>query len=177
MKTISTPTGYGLNQNEADFDGRSRQQAPAMPGLDSPMFLLADSENQTNLIQRAFHQAGIHRRLNVVPDGDEAVDYLRGVGPYSDREEHPMPNVVLLDRDLPRKDGFSVLDWIRNQSALRSMVVVIMTRSNRSADADRAYDLGANFYLTKPGQFDDLVSLTRCLDDWLKQDIAPTAHA
>jgi CheY-like chemotaxis protein len=160
------------NHVESRMNGTPRwAQAPAMPGLGSRTFLLADgSESEVSLIQRAFTQAGIPHPLHVVPNGDEAVDYLRGAGPYSNRLEHPMPNVVLLNRDLPRKDGFGVLGWIRNQSALRSMVVVILTGSNRSADADTAYNLGANFYLTKPGQFEELVNLTRCLDDWLKRD-------
>lgn len=168
MPNSSDLGGSGFSVREAP---PLPSRAPAMPALGARTFLLADdSENVTSLMQRAFREAGIPNPLHVVPNGEEAVDYLSGVGAYADRSEHPMPNVVLLDRHLPRKDGFGVLGWIRTQAALRSMVVIILTASNRSADADMAHDLGANYYLTKPNRFEELVSLTRCLDDWLKLD-------
>jgi len=168
MPITSDLGGSGLSVHE---NPGLPSRAPAMPALRARTFLLADdSKNDTSLMQRAFREAGIANSLYVVPDGEEVVDYLSGVGAYANRVEHPMPNVVLLDRNLPRKDGFGVLGWIRTQSALRSMVVIILTTSNRSADADMAHDLGANYYLTKPGRFEELVSLTRCLDDWLKLD-------
>jgi DNA-binding response OmpR family regulator len=177
MKMTSDPVDYDLSGKEPQKTAGSKR-APAMPGLGARTFLLADdSADNAKLIQRAFREAGVASALNVVPDGDQAMDYLRGVGTYSDRLEHPMPNVVLLDRDLPRKDGFGVLGWIRNQSTLKSLVVIILTGANRSADADMAYDLGANFYLTRPGRYEELVSLTRCLDEWLKVDVARTSTA
>jgi DNA-binding response OmpR family regulator len=176
MNMTSNPVERDLGR---ELEGTtSSTRAPAMPGLGARTFLLAE-ENATDatLIQRAFREAGISSTLNVVQDGDKAVEYLRGIGSYSDRAEHPMPNVVLLNRDLPRKDGFGVLGWIRTQSALKSVVVVILTAANRSVDADKAYDLGANFYLTRPGRYEELVSLTRCLDDWLTLDAGKAAPA
>ena len=176
MPTISGERAEGTS-TVPNINSWSAPHAPARSRVAARTFLLADqSEDNAQLIQRAFREAGVPSMVNVVPNGDEAMNYLRGVGGYSDRKEHPMPSVVLLNRDLPRKDGFGVLGWIRDQSAMRSMVVIILTASNRSADADMAYDLGANFYLTRPGRFEELVSLTRCLVDWLKMD-ADVKHA
>ena len=139
--------------------------------LDDANFLLADrSEDEASLLRRAFREAGILKPLHVVPDGQAVINYLRGGGSYGNRLEHPMPDAVLLDLDLPGKNGFDVLGWIRNQSDLESLVVVMLTDSNRSADADRAHKLGADFYLTKPDRFEELVKMTRCLHSWLGLD-------
>jgi CheY-like chemotaxis protein len=147
---------------------------PPRASFEDQAFLLAeDHTDDAFLLQRAFRTAGIGNPLHVVPDGQEAMDYLGGVGAYADRSQHPLPEVVLLDLDLPRKNGFEVLRWLRSQAALQAVVAIILTGSNCSADADRAYELGANFYLTKPGTFDELVTLTRCLHEWLQSNPAP----
>jgi CheY-like chemotaxis protein len=138
-------------------------------------FLLAeDSENDVFLMHRAFRASGIPNPLHVVPDGEETVAYLKGEGQYNDRAKHPLPSVVLLDLNLPRKNGFEVLSWIRQQPTLKRIVVIILTASNRGADADRAYDLGANFYLTKPNKFEELVKMARSLHEWLQLNHFPS---
>jgi len=137
--------------------------------FEEQIFLLAeDSENDVFLMQRALQASGIPNPLQVVKDGAEVIAYLSGHNQYQNRSEYPLPAVVLLDLNLPRKNGFEILEWMRTQPTLKRIVVIILTASNRSADADRAYDLGANFYLTKPSKFDDLVKMTKCLHDWLK---------
>jgi len=137
--------------------------------FEEQIFLLAeDSDNDVFLMQRALKASGIPNPLQVVKDGAEVIAYLSGHNQYQNRSEYPLPAVVLLDLNLPRKNGFELLEWMRAQSTLKRIVVIILTASNRSADADRAYDLGANFYLTKPSKFDDLVKMTKCLHDWLK---------
>ena len=137
--------------------------------FEEQIFLLAeDSENDVFLMQRALQASGIPNPLQVVKDGEEVIAYLSGHNHYQNRSEYPLPAVVLLDLNLPRKNGLKLLEWIRTQPMLKRIVVIILTASNRSADADRAYDLGANFYLTKPSKFDDLVKMTKCLHDWLK---------
>ena len=137
--------------------------------FEEQIFLLAeDSENGVFLMQRALQASGIPNPLQVVKDGAEVIAYLSGHNQYQNRSEYPLPAVVLLDLNLPRKNGFEILEWMRTQPTLKRIVVIILTASNRSADADRAYDLGANFYLTKPSKFDDLVKMTKCLHDWLK---------
>ena len=142
---------------------------------EKPQFLLAeDSENDAFLMQTAFKKAALTNLLHVVSDGEEVIAYLEGRGRYQDRQQYPLPMAVLLDLKMPRKSGFEVLEWIRKQPTLKRMIVIVLTASNRRVDADRAYDLGANFYLTKPSKFDELVEMTRCLYDWLRLNHFPS---
>jgi CheY-like chemotaxis protein len=163
-----------MRKNESFIDRVAGEGAIlTAAGLQEGTFLLGDCrQDNANRLQQAFREAGILRPLRIVGDGDEVIDYLRGHGSYHDRGVYPMPDAVLLDLNLPRKNGFEVLGWIRGQAQLKSLVVVILTDSNRSADADRAHALGADFYLTKPERFDELVKLTRCLHAWLGESFA-----
>ena len=136
--------------------------------------LVEDNESDVLLMKEAFFKAEIPNPLRIVTRGDEAIAYLMGVAPYIDRLTHPLPFVLLLDFKLPGKDGFGVLGWVRRQPTLRRLVTIILTSSNRGADADRAYDLGANYYLTKPGLFADLVKSMKCLHVWLRLCHFPT---
>lgn len=150
---------FGDSSSRPISDGRSR---------DGRVYLLAeDSENDAFLTERAFRTSGISDPLHVVADGDAAITYLRGDAPYQNRKECPRPDVVLLDLGLPGKSGFEVLSWMRAQPDFDGVIIVILTASNREADADRAYELGANFYLTKPGNFEGLVRMTRSLHGWM----------
>ena len=146
-----------------------------MDGFEKQLFLLVeDSQNDVFLMQQAFKKAGLPNPIQVVSDGQEAISYLKGEGRYSDRAQYPLPMAVLLDLKMARMNGFEVLEWVRKQPNLKRVVVIILTASNRSSDADRAYDLGANFYLTKPGKFEDLVEMTKCLQDWLRLNHFPS---
>ena len=143
--------------------------------FEQQIFLLVeDNENDVLLMKEAFFKAEIPNPLQILDGGDKAIAYLSGVAPYNDRLAHPLPFVLLLDFKLPGKDGFEVLDWVRRQPTLKRLVVIMLTSSNRSADADRAYDLGANYYLTKPGLFADLVKSMKCLHVWLRLCHFPT---
>ena len=146
-----------------------------MDGFEKQLFLLVeDSQNDVFLMQQAFKKAGLPNPIQVVSDGQEAISYLKGEDRYSDRAQYPLPMAVLLDLKMARMNGFEVLEWVRKQPNLKRVVVIILTASNRSSDADRAYDLGANFYLTKPGKFEDLVEMTKCLHDWLRLNHFPS---
>ncbi len=150
---------------------------PTTTHFDQKVFLLAeDSKNEVFLVKRAFKTAGVINPLHVVPDGQAAQNYLGGIGSYADRSRHPLPDVALLDLNMPHRNGFEVLSWLRSQTAFHSLIVVVLTSSNSSADADRAYQLGANFYLTKPGQYEALVQMIHCLRDWLRSYHFPSSH-
>jgi len=137
--------------------------------IEDPYVLLVDdSENDAMLMRAVFERAGFVEPLRFVRDGDQAIAYLRGDGVYRDRRQFPMPTVVLLDLNMPRKNGFEVLTWIREQPTLRRMRVYIMSTSNRAQDIDRAYELGANSYLVKPTNLDGLMHMAKCLVAWLK---------
>jgi CheY-like chemotaxis protein len=130
--------------------------------LNQTVLLVEDSPTDILLIQRAVAQANLACQLAIVRDGDAAIDYLSGVGPYADRQQHPLPVLVLLDLKLPRRSGHEVLEWCRQQAGLRRLPVAVLTSSNHMGDVNRAYDLGANSYLVKPvasGAMLDLVKL------------------
>jgi CheY-like chemotaxis protein len=140
-----------------------------------PILLVEDSEDDQLLIRRAFAKAKLANPLHVVDDGDKAVAYLAGEGPYADRAAHPLPTIILLDLKLPRRSGHEVLEWLRARPDLRRIPVVILTSSTESADVRRAYDLGANSYLVKPVEFDDLREMLSKINIyWIDLNVKPT---
>jgi CheY-like chemotaxis protein len=134
-----------------------------------------DDPNDVLLIARAFRKAETTAHLRVVNDGEQAVHYLSGLNSFANREEHPLPSLVLLDLKLPRKSGIEVLEWMRTQPLLKRIPVVMLTSSRQPVDIDRAYDLGVNAYLVKPVNFDALVEMLRTLDMfWLRVNERPS---
>src|SRR2546426_3282265 len=111
---------------------------------DQAVILLAeDSETDILLTRRAFAKAKLLNPLHVVRDGVEAIAYLKGDGQYSNRDEYPLPDLLLLDLKMPHKNGLEVLDWIRQQPSLRALRVVVLTSSDQARDVNMAYQLGA----------------------------------
>jgi CheY-like chemotaxis protein len=133
-----------------------------------------DQEFEIQILKRSFLKAGISAPLDFVRDGQEAIDYLKGEDQYADRSAHPLPALVLLDLKMPRVDGFDVLTWLRCQEGLRRMPVVVLTNSKQARDIARAYDLGANSYLTKPASIPEMEDMAIALEDyWLKLNVRP----
>ncbi len=131
---------------------------------DLVILLVEDDPNDVILMQRAITKGKVLNPLQVVSDGEQAIHYLEGRGVYSDRNRYPLPVLILLDLKLPRRDGFDVLKWIKSQSNLHSIPVVILTSSERGEDIQQAYDLGANSYLVKPVGAEDLLKLFSTLE-------------
>ena len=127
----------------------------------APILHVEDDENDVFFMRRACQKAGVLHPLAAVEEGQEAVRYLAGWGPYAEREKFPMPCLVLLDLNLPLKSGFEVLHWIRQQADLAQLPVVVLTSSNQEADIHRAYAEGANAYLVKPPNPAELLILMR----------------
>lgn len=118
---------------------------------DKPTILLVeDSDDDVFIMKHALKQARISNPLQVVTDGQMALDYLAGSGDYSDRQRFPMPFIVFLDLKLPYVHGLEVLTWIRKQEALSSLIVVVLSSSDEERDKERVYALGARSYLVKP---------------------------
>ena len=137
----------------------------------SPILYAEDDENDAYFLNRAFKAAGVEHPLVIVTDGQEAIDYCVGRGAYADRADYPLPYLALLDLNMPRKSGLDVLQWIRQESPLATLPVIILTSSLQDSDIDRAYRHGANAYLGKPSQPDDLIPLTKAIKDfWLTQN-------
>ena len=125
--------------------------------------LAEDQEDEVMLLRRAFAKARFLNPLHVVSNGEEAIAYLKGEGKYANREEYPMPSLLLLDLKMPRKDGFEVLQWIRQQPSLNDLRVVVLTSSDQIRDINRAYQMGANSFLVKPVDFAHFVEVTQAL--------------
>lgn len=131
---------------------------------ENTILLVEDNPKDVFLIQRGLRKAEIAVPLQIVNDGDAAVHYLAGEAAYSDRAAYPLPVLVLLDLKLPRRSGAEVLTWIRQQPELKRLPVVVLTSSREYADVNRIYDLGANAYIVKPPDFDQLVEVLRTLN-------------
>ncbi|MBB3210169.1 CheY-like chemotaxis protein [Rhodopirellula rubra] len=131
---------------------------------ETPILIVEDLVADARLIARSMKKAKIANPIVVVTDGEQAIEYLEGTGIYTDRKQHPLPVLVLLDLKLPKRDGFDVLKWVRQQDGLKRLPIVVLTSSARSPDVNRAYDLGANSYLVKPVEGESLVEMFRQLD-------------
>ena len=121
-----------------------------------PILLVEDDENDVTFMRYAWKKTAMPNALHVVTDGQSALDYLGGNGEYADRSVHPFPGMILLDLNLPRRHGFEVLKWLREQEHCKTVPVVILTSSSADSDAHRAYTLGANSYVIKPSSPDKL---------------------
>lgn len=125
-----------------------------------------DEEADIFLLQRVFSKAGITSSVQVVTDGQMALDYLSGATPYTDRVKHPLPCLVLLDLKLPKISGLEVLAWIRQQPPLRGLVVVVFSSSSQPADIELAYQLGTNSYIQKPSSMEQTLEVAQLLKGW-----------
>jgi CheY-like chemotaxis protein len=123
------------------------------------ILLVDDNEDDVFIMQSVFQKLQIPNPIQTLTDGDDAIAYLNGDGRYSDRTRYPLPTVVLLDLNMPRRNGFEVLAWIRAQPALKSLTVYILSASMRQVDVEQALALGANWYLIKPSQLEALMDL------------------
>lgn len=134
-----------------------------------PILLIEDDANDVFFFQRALKKAGVANPLAIVEDGQAAIDLLSEAGASADREQSPLPGLIVLDLNLPRKTGLQVLKWIRQSSAFDGVPVVALTSSTSEQDMTEAYRLRVNSYLVKPSDPDQLVELVRLLTAyWLQ---------
>jgi CheY-like chemotaxis protein len=121
---------------------------------DTCILHVEDEGNDVLLLRLAFQEAGITLPLQVVSDGQMAIDYLSGTGSFA------------VDLKLPRKSGFEVLQWMRAQPLLRRIVVIVLTSAEHERDIAQAYELGANSYIVKPMDIAERLQTCRLLKDW-----------
>lgn len=132
------------------------------------ILLVDDSEDNIFLLREAFKMAQCRHPLQEVHNGEEAIAYLKGEGTYADRTQFPLPTVMLLDLNMPRKSGFEVLAWVRAQPGLKRLAILVLTSSIRPEDVERCLDLGATSFLVKPISLDKLADMMRCLCEWMQ---------
>lgn len=132
------------------------------------ILLVDDGEDDRFFMRTACAAAKFPNPLHEVSDGEEAIAYLQGIGKFADRRLFPLPAVMLLDLNMPRKNGFEVLKWVRADAGLRRLSVIVMSASQREEDISRAFDLGATAYLVKPGTQPELVEMMSSLRAWLR---------
>jgi CheY-like chemotaxis protein len=114
------------------------------------VLLVEDNPDDELFARRAFAKVCPEAQLISARDGEIAIDYLAGRGQFQDRSRYPLPDIVLLDLKLPRKSGLEVLEWLRHESNLRDLGVVVLTSSEETRDVERARSLGVLAYYVKP---------------------------
>ena len=129
------------------------------------ILLVEDSPSDAKLTAKTFKKAKVLNTLHTVEDGVEAMDFLRQVNKYSNA---PRPDLILLDLNLPRKDGRQVLEEIKGDPHLRTIPVVVLTTSSAQEDICKSYELRANCYITKPVTFKQFGKVVESIEDfWL----------
>ncbi|MBA4156820.1 MAG: response regulator [Gemmatimonadetes bacterium] len=144
----------------------------------SIVILIADDDADDRMLAReALEEARLANTLYFVEDGEELMDYLLRRGRYMDPASSPRPGLILLDLNMPRKDGREALSEIKADPELRRIPVVILTTSKAEEDIFRTYDVGANSFITKPVTFEGLVEIIRALGHyWFSVVEIPTAR-
>ncbi len=129
------------------------------------ILLVEDNPGDIRLTQEALKEGNIPHNLHTVMDGAEAISYLFKEGKYTDAK---VPDLILLDLNLPKKDGRDVLARIKTDPKLKRIPVVVLTTSNAETDISRAYDLHANCYITKPVDFNRFIEVIKSIEQfWL----------
>jgi CheY-like chemotaxis protein len=136
------------------------------------VLLVEDNKGDIGLIEEVFEEAKIRNKLHVAEDGEEAMLYLRGEGKFL---ASPRPDIILLDLNLPKKDGREVLREIKEDEKLHNIPVIVLTTSSDENDILGAYDLHANAYITKPFDFDQFIKVVGSIENfWLEIVRLPT---
>jgi two-component system response regulator len=139
------------------------------------VLIIDDNPDDILLILKGFERAGFDNKVVNLGDGEEALLYLKGLGKYSNRIKYPIPALILLDVKMPKVDGFSVLRWIRQHPEWQCLPVIILSTSFYGPEIIRAYELGANSFLTKPSDFHEYMAAIRNLARyWLEDNVLPS---
>lgn len=137
------------------------------------ILLVEDEENDAMLVKMAFEKNNIPNPVQWVRDGMEAIAYLNGEGPFADRKKYPFPEVLLLDLKMPRMTGLELLAWIHEHPDFKIIPTIIMTSSKQEMDIEKAYNLGANTYMTKPCSFDELANMVKLTHEYWAMSVKP----
>ncbi len=133
-----------------------------------PILIAEDDEDDYLLTMEALKEAGVDTQIKWVKDGEELMDYLEPaeVGVSIKKIRAELPSLILLDLNMPRKDGREVLDELKKNITLRKIPIVVLTTSKADTDINRAYDLGVNSYIQKPVRFNEFVEVIKVLSNY-----------
>ncbi len=135
-----------------------------MMKAENVILLVEDSTEDASLVQLAFKKWGITNAVQVVTDGEHAVEYLSGEGVYADRERYPLPCLAMLDLNLPQMSGFDVLEWLQSRPDLKTLPVVVLSGTKDPAHFEHAQRLGASACVAKSLDLSELFELIQHLD-------------
>ncbi len=136
-----------------------------------------DDPSDQEILRRIISKGIIEADLRIASDGQEALDYLNREGAYSSTNDAPKPDLVLLDLNMPRMNGFETLEEFRKIPNTKTMPVVVLTTSDSESDIIRSYGLGANSYITKPVAFEDFIHVIRELSEyWFDLVVLPPSN-
>jgi CheY-like chemotaxis protein len=120
-----------------------------------------DDPNDVEIFKIAFRRATLPQTLHVVDDGEAAIHWLSGKGPFADRAQFPLPDILVVDLKMPKKTGLDVLQWARSVPQFKELRVVVLSSSDDPGDVKRAYALGATSYFVKSASFQELMQYLR----------------
>lgn len=139
-----------------------------MPEKPATILLVEDNRMDVELTLDAFGEAHLGNKVYVANNGQEALDYLFGNGKYAERDQYPLPDIVLLDLKMPGIDGFEVLRQVKQAPVLKRLPIIVLTSSTQDGDRAMSYDCGANSYLVKPVSFEGFLEVVGKINDyWL----------
>jgi len=132
-----------------------------MPIQSKRILYAEDDPNDVVIFSMAFKRATLPHELYMVDDGEAAMNWVTGKGKYQDRSKFPMPDLLMVDLKMPRKNGFDVLEWVRKTRELDGLPVIVLSSSDDPGDVKRAYSLGATTYFVKSPSFEDVIRYLR----------------
>jgi CheY-like chemotaxis protein len=139
-----------------------------------PILQIEDEESDVLFLNLAAEKVGLLKPIQIARDGREGIDYLAGNGKFANRDEYPLPCVVLLDLKLPLVPGLEVLKFIRSRPELGTLIVIVFTSSDLDSDVEKAYRLGANSYIVKPANPSELFNILSIIKSyWLRVNRLP----
>lgn len=129
--------------------------------------LYADDDPEDRMLtEEAFEESNLSVQLQFVEDGEELMSYLFNTGKYQDQDKYPSPDLILLDLNMPKKDGRECLKEIKDNEQLRKIPVVVLTTSNDEEDVIKTYNLGVSSFITKPVSFESMVEVVQSLNKY-----------
>ena len=143
------------------------------PGERLIILVAEDDPNDVLLLQRAFKRNGIDLPVHVSPDGADAMAYLKGEGPYADRDRYPFPRAMITDLKMPRCSGFELLKWLDEHPECSVIPVIVLSASAEDRDVKKCFQLGANSYFRKPTSFEELCSLVKLNHEYWSRGVIP----